>query len=395
MTVPFHRPSIDEAAINEVVATLRSGWLTTGPKTKEFEAGFASYIGVRHAVALNSATAALHLALEAIGLSRGDAVLVPTMTFAATAEVVRYFDAKPILVDCDIDSGNLDCEDARVQALAAIKRGERVRAIIPVHYGGCVVDMSAVLEIAGEFNLVVIEDAAHCCPARYRHAGETAWRMVGTESAVSCFSFYANKCITTGEGGMACTNDDRIADRMRVMALHGISKDAWKRFTSEGSWDYEIVAPGFKYNLTDIASSLGIHQLRRADELHRVRAGRASRFHECLSGVDEIALPVEPADRVHSWHLYAIRLRTETIGIGRAEFIEELKRAGIGTSVHWRPLHMHPYYVQTYGYKPEDFPKAALRYEGLISLPFYPDMTDSEIDYVAATIRDIISANKR
>ena len=271
MKVPFFKPSITQAEIDEVVDALKSGWLTTGPKTKRFEQEFAAYLGQKHAVALNSCTAALHLALEAVGLKAGDTAVVPTMTFAATAEVVRYFDAKPLLVDCCAEDFDLDVADARRRIENALARGEKVVAILPVHYGGQLGDVSAVSALARQYGLGVIEDAAHCCPAGFRENESAAWQSVGAAADISCYSFYANKCITTGEGGMACTQQEALAERMRIMSLHGISKDAWKRFTAEGSWSCGIVAPGFKYNLTDVAAAIGLHQLRRADEMHRKR----------------------------------------------------------------------------------------------------------------------------
>jgi dTDP-4-amino-4,6-dideoxygalactose transaminase len=395
MNIPFFRPSVAQGEIDEVVDCLKSGWLTTGPKTKRFESEFAEYVGATHAIALNSATAALHLALEAIGLQRGDAVLVPTMTFAATAEVVRYFDAKPILVDCREADFNLDIDEARRQADLAVKRGEKLRAILPVHYGGQAVDMAGVATLARDFGLKVIEDAAHCCPAAYRDQARAPWKKVGSESEVCCYSFYANKCITTGEGGMACTNDDMLADRMRIMSLHGISKDAWKRFTAQGSWYYEIVAPGFKYNLTDVAAAIGIHQLRKADQFRTERARVASRYRELLGGVDELILPSEHPDRQHSWHLYAIRLRLGRLSVDRAAVIDELKAVGIGTSVHWIPLHMHPYYRQTYGYRTEDYPVSARLSQEMVSLPIFPDMREEEIGYVCEKLKAIVAGNRK
>jgi dTDP-4-amino-4,6-dideoxygalactose transaminase len=384
-TIPFYRPSIGQEEIDEVVSTLRSGWLTTGPKTRQFETEFAAYVGSPHAVALNSCTAALHLALEAIGLKAGQSVLVPTMTFAATAEVVRYFNAKPILVDCRESDFNIDPADAAAKLAQARQRGEEVVAIIPVHYGGQIVDMPAILDLG----LPVIEDAAHCCPAYYRRNG--AWLPVGAESAIACFSFYANKAITTGEGGMACTANEALAERMRVMSLHGISHDAWKRFTAEGSWYYEIVAPGFKYNLTDIAAAIGLHQVRKADRLHQQRTRWAKLYTQLLGDVDELILPRQQPDRIHSWHLFAVRLRLERLNIDRAQCIADLKERGIGTSVHWMPLHMHPYYRETYGYRPEDLPCAAALYPELISLPLYPDLTADDVNYVCDALKEIIA----
>jgi dTDP-4-amino-4,6-dideoxygalactose transaminase len=395
LKIPFHRAEIGEEEIAEVVATLRSGWLTTGPKTKQFEADFAAYVGAKHAIALNSATAALHLAVEAIGLQRGESVLVPTMTFAATAEIVRYFDAKPILVDCHEDDFNLDCNHARAQAAAAIARGEKLRAILPVHYGGRVVDMAGVRALAKDFDLRVIEDAAHCCPAQYRDNASAPWKSVGAQSDVCCYSFYANKCITTGEGGMACTDNDALAERMRIMSLHGISKDAWKRFTSEGSWAYEIIAPGYKYNLTDIAASIGLHQLKKADRLRVEREHVAKAYQQRLADIPEIIAPGNDANRIHSWHLFVIRLRLDHLTIDRAQVIDLLREAGIGTSVHWMPLHLHPYYRDNYGYQPADFPVATRLFPEIISLPIFPGMSDHDVAFVCDTLATIVAQHRQ
>ena len=463
MIVPFYRPSLTQSEIDEVLDCLKSGWLTTGPRTKQFEQEFARYLAQKHAMALNSCTAALHLALEAIGLQAGDMAVVPTLTFAATAEVVRYFNATPLLVDCRESDFNMDIADAERRIEHALAHGEKVVAILPVHYGGQIGDVAGVQALARRFNLKVIEDAAHCCPSYYREDGgrrtedrgqrtedggrrtedggqrtedgkagmgnqfqssvishqssvirpqssvlshpssvishqpsvnspqsSDPWMPVGSGADITCFSFYANKCITTGEGGMACTQRDDYAERMRIMSLHGISKDAWKRFTAAGSWYYEIVAPGFKYNLTDIAAAIGIHQLRRADEMHRKRAQWAGLYSELLAGVEELILPTQQPDRIHSWHLYVIRLRLDRLKINRAEVIDSLKQAGITTSVHWMPLHEHPYYHEKYGYKPEDFPVAARLYPELITLPLYPDMTEAEVAYVCDALKGIV-----
>ena len=425
MNVPFFKPSITQPEIDEVIDSLKSGWLTTGPKTKRFEQEFAAYVGQKHAVALNSCTAALHLALEAVGLKTGQTVVVPTMTFAATAEVVRYFDAKPLLVDCQKDDFNLDVNDADRRIEQALARGEKIAAILPVHYGGQIVDMAGVTALARKYNLKVIEDAAHCCPAYYRDHATTGqqdhgtaglgdreklgansqlsgaggpangWRSVGSSADVTCFSFYANKCITTGEGGMACTQNDEYAERMRIMSLHGISKDAWKRFTAEGSWYYEIVAPGFKYNLTDVAAAIGIHQLQRADAMHRKRAQWAALYSSLLAEVDEMILPRQRPDRIHSWHLYVLRLKLDRLKIDRSSVIDELKQAGITTSVHWLPLHMHPYYRDKYGYAPNDLPVAASLYPEIITLPLFPDMTEEQIGYVSQTLKTVIARHLR
>jgi len=394
LSIPFYKPSIGEAEINEVVDCLRSGWLTTGPKVKQFEAEFARYIQHTHAVAVNSCTAALHLALEAVGLKAGQTVVVPTMTFAATAEVVRYFDATPLFVDCRAEDLNLDVTDASRRIEAAIGAGKQIAAIIPMHYGGQIGDVAGVKALAKKYGLKVIEDAAHCCPAYYRDEAGAPWKSVGSEAEISCFSFYANKTITTGEGGMACTESEEYADRMRIMSLHGISRDAWKRYTAEGSWYYEILAPGYKYNLTDIAAAIGIHQLRRANFLHKRRTELAELYLEQLSDVAELTLPRVMPNRIHSWHLFPVRLDLDEIGIYRAEVISQLKQDGIGTSVHWMPLHMHPYYREKFGCKPSDCPRAASIYPKLISLPLYPDLTPAKVEYVCRTLKGIIARSR-
>jgi perosamine synthetase len=410
LKIPFYKPSIGAEEIDEVVDTLKSGWLTTGPKTKQFEKEFGAYLHQKHAIAVNSCTAALHLALEAIGIKAGQSVVVPTMTFAATAEVVRYFGARPLLVDCRAEDFNLDIADAEKRIQAALAAGQSVTAIMPVHYGGQVGDVAGVQELARRFNLKTVEDAAHCCPAYFRSQksevsgpssvvdGQTlgdGWQTVGSSADISCYSFYANKTITTGEGGMACTQNDEYADRMRIMSLHGISRDAWKRFTAEGSWHYEIIAPGFKYNMTDIAAAIGIHQLRKADEMHRKRTKWAELYSRLLGGIEELILPRQQPNRVHSWHLYVIRLKLHRLKIDRARFITELQQRGIGTSVHWMPLHMHPYYRETYGYAPDDLPMASSLYPELITLPLYPDMTEGDVRYVCDSIQEILVANPR
>jgi dTDP-4-amino-4,6-dideoxygalactose transaminase len=407
LKIPFYKPSIGQEEIDEVVATLKSGWLTTGPRTKQFEKEFGAYLRQEHAVAVNSCTAALHLALEAIGIKPGQSIVVPTLTFAATAEVVRYLGAQPLLVDCRQQDFNLDVEDAERRICAALDTGRTVSAIMPVHYGGQIGDIEGVRNLARRFNLKIIEDAAHCCPAFYRPSRESQsqtassqgpagnWLPVGSSADISCYSFYANKTITTGEGGMACTRNADYADRMRIMSLHGISRDAWKRFTAEGSWYYEIIAPGFKYNLTDIAAAIGIHQLRKADEMHRKRKEWARLYSELLGKFDELILPQEQPDRVHSWHLYALRLRPNALRIDRAQFIAELQQRGIGTSVHWMPLHLHPYYRETYAYVPEDFPVASSLYPELVTLPLYPDLTEKEVGYVCESIKEIVACNAR
>lgn len=381
--IPFFLPAIGEEEIQSVVETLRSGWLTTGPRTKEFERRFAERTGARHALAVNSATSALHLALEALGVRAGDEVLVPTMTFASTAEVVVHLGARPVLVDCLPDTLCIDPDQIEGKITA------RTKVVMPVHYGGQPCEMDRILEIARRRNLRVVEDAAHALPARY---GE---RVVGTIGDVTCFSFYANKTITTGEGGMVTTDSDDLADRMRIMSLHGISRDAWKRFSAEGSWYYEILAPGYKYNMTDIAASLGVHQLARCDEFWELRQERARWYDAGLGGLSELHLPRVLSGRQHAWHLYVVQIVPELLSIDRNEFIRRLNAAGIGTSVHYTPLHMHPYYRDVWGYQPDDLPAARGAYDRIISLPLHPKLSRTDSDFVVETVRRIIGESRR
>jgi dTDP-4-amino-4,6-dideoxygalactose transaminase len=402
--VPFFRPDLSGGEIDEVAATLRSGWLTTGPRVARFEEKFRASVGGRHAVAVNSATAALHLAVEALGLKAGQAVLVPTMTFAATAEVVRYLGGIPILVDCDPATGNVDVDDAsrKIENLRAGKlspklpRRAEVAGIIPVHVGGLMLDMDRLGAWARARGLWVVEDAAHAFPAAYRASNRSRWRRCGEgTSAVACFSFYANKTITTGEGGMAVTGDRKLADRMRLMSLHGLSHDAWERYSGGRSWDYRIMAPGFKYNLTDVAAAIGLHQLARAEEMRRSRERVARAYSSALGDVEEIELPSDPPDRIHAWHLFPIRLRLDRLRLGRNRFLDELKNAGVGCSVHWRPLHLHPYYTKTYGWRSADLPVATGLWPRLVSLPIFPGMREGDVTHVVRAVRGICARNGR
>jgi UDP-4-amino-4,6-dideoxy-N-acetyl-beta-L-altrosamine N-acetyltransferase len=376
--LPFALPDISEAEIDAVVDSLRSGWITTGPKVKEFEQRFAEAVGAKHAVALNSCTAALHLALEAIGIGPDDEVIVPALTFAATAEVVRYLGARPVLVDSLPSDHNLD--PTAVEAAVTPK----TKALIPVHFGGKACDLRTIHAIAGKHDLKVIEDAAHAFPAF--HEG----RAIGSQSDIVCFSFYATKTITTAEGGMAVTGNEAWADRMRVMALHGISKDAWKRYTAQGNWYYEIVAPGFKYNMTDLAAAMGLVQLDRARKLLDRRRAIVRAYTAAFADLDTVE-PTEPGDfDAHAWHLFVIRLRPGA-PVERDLAIELLKERGIGASVHFIPLHLHPYYRETYGYSPDDFPVAHDLYRRSISLPLYSRMTDADVERVIDAVRSIFS----
>lgn len=400
--VPFFRPSIGEAEVREVVDVLQSGWLTTGPRVAAFEAAFAQAVGARFALAVNSATAALHLAVEALKLGPGQGVLVPTMTFAATAEIVRYMGAVPILVDCDATTLNIDYADAE-RKCAAARDGLlpglpalQVTGVIPVHVGGAMVDVAATRAFTARHQLWVVDDAAHAFPAAWRPDAQSAWVRCGSQTAqVACFSFYANKTITTGEGGMAVTDDPALADRMRLMALHGLSRDAWSRYQSGGTWDYRIVAPGFKYNLTDIAAAIGIHQLARAEEMRAARESLALEYLDQLSSIDEIELPAVPDNLIHAWHLFPIRLRLDRLTIDRAAFIEALQRRQIGSSVHWRPLHLHPYYQTEFAWKSEDCPVASREWERLITLPLFPGMANAEQAAVVAVVKSICATHAR
>jgi dTDP-4-amino-4,6-dideoxygalactose transaminase len=381
--IPFAQPDITAAEIKAVTEAMESGWITTAARTKKFEAEFAARVSATHGVAVNSCTAAMHLGLEALGVEPGDEVIVPTLTFAATAEVVRYMGAKPVLVDVRAGDQNMDPAAAE----AAIT--DKTRVIIPVHFGGQACDMDAIMDLARAKGIKVLEDAAHAFPCS--HNG----RPVGSIGDITAFSFYATKTITTGEGGMATTNNDQWAERMRVMSLHGISKDAWKRYTAEGSWFYEIVAPGFKYNMTDIAAAMGLVQLNRADEMMVRRREIAHTLQAELASVDALETLDVNDPEAHAWHLFVVRLRDGLLNIDRAAFIEALRELGVGASVHFIPLHIHPYYRETYGYQPGDLPVAQGCYERSISLPIYSKMDNDQVARVAQAVADICAAHRR
>jgi dTDP-4-amino-4,6-dideoxygalactose transaminase len=396
-SVPFYRLSLSSQELEAVASTLRSGWLTTGPRTLQFEKKFAEAVGATNAVALNSCTAALHLAVESLGLRDEHAVLVPTMTFAATAEAVRYQRATPILVDCDEVTMNLDLLDAekKLCSLGEYIHGEsadrlKMVGIMPVHVGGFMIDVDELKAFAARNSLWIVEDAAHAFPSAWRQSSHEVWQRCGERTAdISCFSFYANKTITTGEGGMAVTDNQVLSDRMRIMSLHGLSGDSWSRHSGVNSWDYRIIAPGYKYNMTDIAAAIGIHQLRRAEEMRKAREKIARQFIDMLASVDEIELPIDDVNRISAWHIFQIRLRLEDLHIDRNSFMKHLKRRGVSSSVHWRPLHLHPYYQKTFGWKPEHCPVATRVWERLISLPIFADMRDAEIEHVVCTVTDL------
>ncbi|MEY4748053.1 MAG: hypothetical protein RIQ60_267 [Pseudomonadota bacterium] len=382
--LPFALPEIGEEEIAEVVDTLKSGWVTTGPKARRFETDFAAFLGddKLHCIAVNSATAGLHLALEAIGIGPGDEVITTTHTFTATAEVVRYLGADVKLVD--IDPATLNIDIAAIEAAIT----PRTKCLIPVHYAGLAVDMPALLALAKKYGLKVVEDAAHALPTTVGGG-----RLVGTlASDVTVFSFYANKTITTGEGGMLVTRDEAVAARAKVMRLHGINRDAFDRFTAKvPSWYYEIVAPGFKYNLTDIAAALGLHQLKRAHAFQQKRAELAAHYNAELAGLPLILPPMPAPGELHSWHLYVLRLKPEA-GVSRDAVIESLYAAGIGCSVHYIPLHLHPYWRETYGLKTEDFPHSQAAYEAMLSVPLYTRMNAADVTRVVTALRRVLGA---
>jgi perosamine synthetase len=378
LKIPFHRTAMGEEEVEAVSDVIRSGWLTMGAKTFEFEREFAQYIGASHAVAVSSCTAALHLSLDAIGLRPGDEVLIPTNTFTATAEVVTYLGGRPVLVDINSRSLNISLQDAERKITG------RTRAIIPVHLSGLPCDLDELHALAKVHKLHVIEDAAHAIPSCYK--GE----RIGTISELTAFSFYATKTLNTGEGGMITTNNEQYAQRIRMMRLHGISHDAWKRYSGDGSWHYEVLEPGFKYNFTDIQAALGLIQLAKCDAMCQARRQIAETYNQAFQSMEALELPVEQSDRESSWHLYILRLQTEQLRIDRSQFIRELAERGVQTSVHFIPLHLQPAYQRLYGYKEGDLQVAEQQYYRCVSLPIYPTMTEVEIQYVISCVADTL-----
>jgi perosamine synthetase len=383
MTVPFHVAAVGEEEAQAAADVIRSGWLTMGQRTFEFERQFAAYVGAPHAIAVVSGTAALHLALEAFGIQAGDEVLLPTTTFTATAEVVCYLGARPVLVDVEPHTMNLDPADA------ARRITSRTKAIIPVHIAGVPCEMQQIQDLASTHGLRVVEDAAHALPASYHGT------PIGALSEVSAFSFYATKTLTTGEGGMLTTGNDQVAERIRIMRLHGIEREAWKRYSGDGSWFYQVLEAGFKYNMTDIAAAIGLVQLGKCDDLSTARHAVAERYTAAFSGIASLQVPDTHTDRKTSWHLYVLRIRPERLSIDRDRFIAELKNRGIGTSVHFIPLHLHPFYQKQFGYKPGDFPRAEAEYARAFSLPIYPTMTGAEINAVITAVSEVAHTFRR
>lgn len=381
--LPFALPMIGREEMREIIDTMRSGWLTTGPKTRRFESDFREYVGTKYALAVNSCTSALHLALFAVDIKSGDEIIVPSMTFTATAEVITYMNAKPVFVDCDPDTFLINPKEIEK------KITRKTKAIIPVHYGGQSCDIDEILKIAKKHKLKVIWDAAHSFPAFYHG------KNIGRFPDIVCFSFYATKTITTGEGGMALTNNKKYHNRMKIAALHGLSRNAWNRYKKGGSWRYEVIMPGFKYNLTDLASSIGIHQLKKATQFLKQRATIARGYTKAFSGIPEIEpLKVLP-HRTHAWHLYVIKVNFSKLKIDRSDFIRLLGKHGIGSSVHFIPLHLQPYWKNTYKLKRVNFPGIMKVHRRIISLPIYPKMTAKDAKKVINAVINIIKNNRK
>jgi dTDP-4-amino-4,6-dideoxygalactose transaminase len=390
--IPFHRPAIGPDEEREVLEALRSGWITTGPKAKRFEQEFGAYVGARHALAVAHCTGALHLALFALDIRPGDEVITTPFTFTATAEVMGYVGARPVFVDIDPQTFNID--PIGIEAVLSSDQHRNVKAIMPVHFAGQACDMDRIMAIRQRYNLKVIEDAAHALDSSRQLAGR-GMTKVGSIGDLSCFSFYATKNITSAEGGMITTADDALAARIAVASLHGMDRDAWKRYDSSGSWFYEIHDVGFKYNLSDIHAAIGLAQLRRSKELTVRRREIARLYNEAFSVEPALEIPATEDGVEHAWHLYVLRLRPEQLRIGRAQFIELLRVRGIGTSVHCIPLHTMDYYQKRYGYKNGDFPISEDIYSRCLSLPIYPLMTDDDIAYVAENVLAQVRAHRR
>jgi dTDP-4-amino-4,6-dideoxygalactose transaminase len=386
----FAPPLIGDEEIEEVVRTLRGGWLTTGPKAQQFEEEFKDFVGAPAAIALNSATSAMHVALAALGIGEGDAVISTTMTFCSSIHVIEHQRARPVLVDVEPDTLNID--PALVEA--AVKSTPGVKAILPVHLYGHPADMKAIYDIAQRHGLAVVEDAAHSLPARIDG------RMIGTPVAgfdqpnLVAFSFYATKNLTTGEGGML-TGPPDLVDDSRVWSLHGMSRDAFKRYTAEGSWRYEVVLPGFKYNMPDLQAAIGVHQLRRLEEMQKRREAIVAQYDEALGQLEELETPVARPNVRSAWHIYLLRLRPDRLKIDRAAFIEELRARNIGASVHFIPVHLHPYYRDRYKLTPEQFPVAQSNFERMLSLPLSPAHTDEDVADVIEAVTDVVRKNRR
>jgi dTDP-4-amino-4,6-dideoxygalactose transaminase len=381
--IAFHRPSIGREEIDEVTAALLSGWITTGPRTAQFEAEFRDYVGAPHALAVNSCTAGLHIALAALGVGPGDEVITSPMTFCSTVHTISHVGATPVLADIGAD-GNLDVADVEA------KISPRTKAILPVHLAGLPCDMERIWRLARQHNLYVIEDAAHAVGTRYRGFPIGAGLPEqGLRSDAVSFSFYATKNLTTGEGGMVTTHDEQLLERMRRLCLHGISKDAWNRYSDKGNWYYEVVEAGFKYNLSDIQSAIGIHQLRKQESFIGRRRWIADRFNQAFSGCAQLELPPDSSDARHCWHLYVLRLRLDRLLVTREEFIRQLRELGIGCSVHFIPIPLHPAFRELSENPRNACPRALELYPRIVSLPLYPDLTDSEVERLIDSVLEV------
>ena len=391
--LPFAPPLIGEEEIREVVDTLRSDWITTGPKVKRFEQQFAKFLGVPDALALSSGTAALHLALIALGIGRGDAVITTPLTFCSAVHVIEHVGAQPILVDVEPDTLNLDPRAVRDQIQKAAMRGVRAKAIMPVHLYGHPCDQDAILQIASEYNLGVVEDAAHALPASYK--GRLIGSFTGTSKmpVLTCFSFYATKNLTTAEGGLL-TGPMGLLEEARRWSLHGMNRDSWKRYNSNGSWFYDVVCPGYKYNMTDIQAALGLHQLNKLPALHARRHEIVQRYQAAFRSCEELEIPTERKNVQHAWHLYVLRLNSDRTRITRDQFINQMRERNIGCSVHFIPIHLHRYYREKYGYKPEDFPTALREYQRMFSLPLSPRMTEQDVKDVIEAATNIVQQDR-
>jgi len=378
----FSPPSIGAEEIAEVVDTLGTDWITTGPKTKRFQVEFAQFVGADRALAVFSATDAMLVALAALGVQPGDEVITTSMTFCSTVHVIEHLGARPVLVDVEPDTL---CIDPR-----AVERAltGKTKGLLPVHLYGHPCDMDPLLAMAEKRGLFVLEDAAHALPARYKG------RMVGTIGTATAFSFYATKNMTTAEGGML-TGDPELIERTRIWSLHGMSRDAYNRYSEEGSWFYEIVVPGFKCNMTDLQASIGLAQLKKLPRFQERRREVVNRYHAGFAGRPEIQIPIERPSVESAWHIYALRLNLDTLTIGRDAFINELKARNIGTSVHFIPNHLHAYYRTKYGFAANDFPVAYANYLRLISLPLHPRLTDEDVDDVISAVIDVIAKHRR
>lgn len=383
MEVEFSPPWVGEDEINEVIATLKSQWITTGPKTKKFERMFADYLNTSKALALNSCTAGLHTALLVSGIQEGDQVITTPMSFAASVNVIEHVGAEHVFVDVQEDTLNIDVD--RIEE----KVTPRTRAILPVHYAGHPVDLDLIRELSAAHHLLVLEDAAHAFPAKYKG------RYIGSGSNPTAFSFYPTKNITTGEGGML-TGEESFIDKARMISLHGLNKDAWRRYQNDSAWYYEVVQPGFKYNMTDIQASLGIHQLKRVKSFQERRREIVKRYNQAFSREESLQTPVERDEVDHSWHLYVLRLHLDQLSIDRDQFIDDLARKyHIKTSVSFIPLHVHPYYREKYQYSPEDFPVAYNNFLRIICLPLYPKLTNAQVDYVIEAVLELARGCRR